>query len=78
MQLRLQVYRYSEESTGCTCDVCGLKDAKHCSGYATCGEFHSDNMLYGTAETAVFVEEYARDESAFFRDYQAGVYTRPR
>ena len=57
------------ESTGCQCDVCGLDDVSHCTGKATCGTFHSDQMLWATRETADRVRLYAEDQEAFFKDY---------
>ena len=65
-----------EASTKCTCDPCGgpfpgeaLSDEAHCTGAATCGTFHSDQMLWATKETHEQVELYARDQEKFFDDY---------
>lgn len=65
-----------EESTECTCDPCGgpweseaLSDKTHCTGAATCGTFHSDQMLWATKETHKQVGLYARDQDAFFKNY---------
>jgi hypothetical protein len=65
-----------EASTKCTCDPCGgsfpdqaLSEKTHCTGAATCGTFHSDQMLWATKETHEQVALYARDQDAFFVNY---------
>lgn len=65
-----------EASTKCTCDPCGgpfpeqaLSDETHCTGAATCGTFHSDQMLWATKETHEQVALYARDQEKFFVNY---------
>lgn len=40
-----------------------------CTGAATCGAFHSDQMLWATRETHAEVELYATDQAKFFANY---------
>ena len=47
----------------------GLDDVSHCTGASSCGSFHSDQMLWSTKETASYVQKYASDQDAFFKDY---------
>lgn len=42
----------------------------HCTGRATCGTFHSDQMLWATKETAHLVLMYANSQDEFFKDYE--------